>query len=339
MTQQFDVSVVICTYNRCHLLPAALESLLDQQADGLSYEVVVVDNNSRDETRQVIESFIARGHNNMRYVFEGKQGLSHARNAGIANSRAPIVAFTDDDVRVECSWVATNKRALDEHPEVDFVGGKTLPRWEKEPPAWLTRRHWSPLALLDYGDQPFYADTENPICLIGASLCVRRHVFDKVGLFSPEFQHFKGSVCSTDDHEFLTRIWDAGGKGLYLPDLFIIADVQAERMTKAYHRKWHWGHGYLLAKMRLTEIERSGSGRLFDVPAHLYRQAAVDALGWLKHALRGDAERAFAHETELRFFAGYFQKRREDFAATKERGTLGEIGAFVRSFANAKKQS
>ena len=150
-------SVNICTYNRCRMLREALESVLSQRVhDGGRYEVIVVDNNSTDETRQVVESFIARGHANLRYVFEGRQGLSYARNAAVSAARSPILAFTDDDVRVKPDWVATIKRTLDDHPEVDCVGGKVLPRWTFAPPSWLTREHWAPLALVDYGDQPFY---------------------------------------------------------------------------------------------------------------------------------------------------------------------------------------
>jgi len=94
-----DVSVVLSTYNRAHVLPRALDSLLDQDHDHARYEVIAVDNNSTDGTREHIESFSTRA-SNLRYVFEAKQGLSHARNAGILAARAPLIAFTDDDVRV-----------------------------------------------------------------------------------------------------------------------------------------------------------------------------------------------------------------------------------------------
>src|SRR5437764_2935160 len=127
MDKQLDISVVIGTYNRCEMLPAALSSVLAQNAGGVNYELIAVDNNSTDKTREVVESFIARGHANLRYIFEGKQGISHARNAGIAAARAPIIAFMDDDVRAPSNWLISIKRAFDEHPEVDFVGGKVLP--------------------------------------------------------------------------------------------------------------------------------------------------------------------------------------------------------------------
>ncbi len=105
---------------------------------------------------------MARGHAHLRYVFEGQQGLSYARNAGVAAARAPLIAFTDDDVRAACDWVVSIKRAFDEHPEVDCIGGKVLPRWLSDPPLWLTREHWPPLALVDYGETQFYTNFSRP---------------------------------------------------------------------------------------------------------------------------------------------------------------------------------
>src|SRR5437868_5644614 len=94
------LSVVLCTYNRAERVGAALDALLRQKGD-VEYEIVVIDNNSTDDTENVVRSIAASGGaGRVRYVFEGRQGLSHARNCGIRASHAPIVAFTDDDVRV-----------------------------------------------------------------------------------------------------------------------------------------------------------------------------------------------------------------------------------------------
>jgi glucosyl-dolichyl phosphate glucuronosyltransferase len=333
----YDVSVAISTYNRCELLPTALEGVLAQETGGVRYEVIVVDNNSTDNTRQVVESYVARCQANLRYVFEGKQGISHGRNAGLSNARAPIIAYTDDDVHVAPDWVAAVKRAFDEHPEVDYVGGKVLAKWESEPPSWLTREHWSPLALLDYGDAPFHVSLENQVCLITANAAFRCDMVRRAGMFSPSFQH--AGVCSVDDHEFQVRLWRMGGKGLYDPRLTVIAGVQSERMTKRYHRKWHAGHGRQLAKMCLEEVERSARGQLFDVPAHLYKQAAMDVVAWLEHSLRGNDSEAFRRETQLRSFLGFFRQRREDFLSNEERSTAREIVSFIMSLIGGKARS
>lgn len=318
------------------MLPEALESVLAQETGGVGYEFIVVDNNSQDGTRQVVESFINRGHAQMRYIFEGKQGLSHARNAAIMSARAPIIAFTDDDVRVAGDWVKLIKQAFDEHPEVDFVGGKVLPRWESKPPAWLTPEHWSPLALVDHGEKPFYVNQEKPICLVGANLSFRREVFEQVGLFAADLQRVKDSVGSIEDHELEARLWRSGRQGIYVPNIIVTAEVQTDRTEKEYHRRWHTGHGRFYAIMREEKFEQS-SERLFDVPVHLYRAMATDAAQWLKDALRGKHEAAFLHELRLRFSSSFIKQRRRDFVAAGGHRTAHEIATFAHRLVMRKK--
>lgn len=327
MNDKPDISIVISTYNRCGLLPIALDSVLAQQTDEVRYELIVVDNNSTDDTRGVVESYIGRGITNLRYVFEGKQGIAHGRNAGIINARAPIIAYTDDDVHVAPDWTAQIKRAFSEHPKADFVGGKVLARWEKEPPRWLTKENWSPLAVLDYGDEPFYVNLDKQLCLITANAAFRREALERAGHFSPHFQPLG------EDHELELRIWQAGGQGLYDPKIVVTADVQLERMTKKYHRAWHKKHGLLYAKLRLPETEESAAGRFFDVPAHLYKQALVSAANWLKHTLRGDDVEAFKHEAGLHFFAGFFGERRREFLSTNKQSNGRELASFLHALA------
>lgn len=333
MSEHFDVSIIISTYNRCDILPAALESIIAQDTGGVRYEIIVVDNNSTDATRRVIESFIARGTATMRYFFEGQQGLSYGWNTGIAQARAPIIALTDDDIWVPRDWVANLKRAFDEYPTVDFIGSRILPQWPCEPPAWLTCEHWAPLALPNYGDAPVYSNAENPICLLGKSF--RREVFERFGLFRHDLGRIKGSVGSMEDHELQQRIWNAGRQGVYIPYVVVTAPVQMERMTKAYHRKWHTGHGHFFAVMRDGELEISDA-RLFDVPAHIYRQALKNIIGWFNQLLRGNTERAFMHESELRFFLGFYRQRRKEFVAQRPRGTLREVALFLRALTRSK---
>src|SRR5438876_3486068 len=110
-----DVSVVLCTYNRAALLQPAIDALLSQTGD-VSYEIIVVDNNSTDATGSVIREIVARAGGRVVYTFEPQQGLSHARNRGLALARASIIAFTDDDVRVAPDWVQQLNRAFAADP-------------------------------------------------------------------------------------------------------------------------------------------------------------------------------------------------------------------------------
>src|SRR5882672_54853 len=308
-----DVSVVISTYNRCKLLARALEALRNQESGDVSYEVLVVDNNSTDETRKITEPLIAESPEKFHYIFEPKQGLSYGRNAGIAQARADLVAFTDDDVRVSGNWVSRIKAGFAAEPTADFLGGRVLPQWTGTPPAWLTRAHWAPLALLDYGDEPFYVDAGRPMSLIGANCAFRKDVFEQVGLFRADFQRVKDGVGSLEDHEMLLRLWHDGRKGIYLPDLTVMAEVQPDRLGKTYHRQWHTGHGRFHAMLRSDLLERSKLGKICGVPAHLYRRALSDATQWAISQFRGQRDEAFGYEVRMRFFAGFAGARWQEF--------------------------
>lgn len=300
------LTVVVPTYNRASRLDRALRCLTTQSAVPVPLRIVVVDNNSSDSTAAVVQSYGGR----VQYAFEENQGLAHARNAGILSaSPDDVVAFTDDDVEVAGNWAATLAREFGEHPEVECVGGRVLPRWNGAPPAWLTREHWGPLALQDHGNEPREFDRSRPVCLVGANVAFRRPVFDRIGLFSPHVQRVKDGIGSTEDHELLRRLYEAGGRARYVPDLVVTTEVPAERLTRAYHRRWHAGHGKFQALMRLPDLETSRRGRILGVPAHLYRSAARDAAAWVGGRLSGDTARAFAAETRLWFFTGFLLER------------------------------
>lgn len=308
----YDVSVVISTYNRAEVLPYALESLLQQEPPHLRYEIVVVDNNSTDSTRAVVESLTARGYRHLRYLFEPRQGLAYGRNAGILASTAPIIAFTDDDVTVGPDWVQTLKEAFEAYPETDCIGGRVLPRWSRPVPSWLTREHWGPLALLDYGDAPFYVNASKRLCLIGANTAFRRAVFSRIGLLASHVQSYKREVA-TEDHELLLRLWRSGGQGLYLPNLLVTSDIASERVTKAYHRRWHKRHGRSLAIMHDEGFEQTRRGWVLGAPGWICRTAVEGAVRCVGSLLRGDPDRAFLHETRLRFSVGFLATRWREF--------------------------
>jgi glycosyltransferase involved in cell wall biosynthesis len=325
------VSVIISTYNRGVLLEDALRSVLAQtEATAPPFELIVVDNNSTDATREIIECF-AGIDGRVRYLFEPQQGSSHGRNAGIRAARAPLIAFTDDDVRAEPDWVAAIVRAFGEHPEADVVGGRVLPIWPAAPPVWLTRDHWSPLALLDYGEASMVIDADHPICLVSANLALRRPVFDAVGGFGPDFQLVKSGILgSIEDHELLLRVLRTGRTVFYDPRITVHAEIQPNRLERAYHRRWHTGHGHFYALLRSEDMEQTGAGTLFGVPAHLYRQALGDLVAWVRAKAVGRPERAFRHELRLRFFAGFFQTRRREFLEKPRHERQSELRRLIR---------
>jgi glucosyl-dolichyl phosphate glucuronosyltransferase len=301
--------MVISSFNRCRLLAEAISHAIDQKTTA-SYEIIIVDNNSTDRTRELVESFRDQV-NRVRYLFEPRQGVSYARNCGIAAARSDIVAFADDDVVVAPDWIETVFQTFTEHPEVGFLGGKVLPIWLGPPPKWLTRDHWMPLGIQDHGDVPFYLEASRSTGVVGANFAFRTRLFDRVGLFSPDVQLTIGRIGSVEDHEIVARMWRAGVKGFYVPHLVVYTEVPRERMTKRYHRRWHSGHGAYYSDLRDKEWE-TARFTLLGSPSHLYRQFAEDGIRWFKNVLLGDLAAAFLSEGRLRFCLGFFGKRLQE---------------------------
>jgi glucosyl-dolichyl phosphate glucuronosyltransferase len=315
------LAIVVPTFNRAATLERTLRSLshtgsaggghrrnTDATQIGRGPAIIVVDNNSVDDTAMVAESFGPP----VRYIREARQGLSFARNTGIAAARAldaEFIAFVDDDVEVAEDWATRLLDAFDAHSEAHCIGGRVLPSNWTELPAWLTRDHWGPLALQDHGEHATLFDVTNPRGLVGANFAFRSDVFDWVGEFSPAVQRVRDGIGSTEDHEMLQRLYAAGGCALYVPDLVVTTHVPRERMTYEYHRRWHLGHGRFTARMRDPQTEQTTRGRVLGVPAHLFRSAASDAVRWVQLSAVNNRARAFEAETRLWFFSGFVKER------------------------------
>jgi glycosyltransferase involved in cell wall biosynthesis len=303
---------VVPTRNRERLLMRALESLLAQHAGRVRYEVIVVDNGSTDGTRALVDSFAARGRARVRHVHEPRPGASQARNTGIAAARAPIVAFLDDDVEADPTWVATIAHTLQTHPDIDCVGGSIAPRWSTAPPRWLSSSFWGAVALQDgKGDSP-YIDRENASsCLMTANFACRRDALDGVGGFSAEY-------LRDEDRELQLRLWSAGKRGMYVAAMAATTEVPPERLTKRYHRRFYIQTGASHARMRyLDRIDARGrllpgaqtGATFFGTPGFIYRRLLVHAAALVASAVTMDRGRSFFHETRLLYFASYVWSR------------------------------
>lgn len=307
-----DVSVVIPTYNRGSHLRPLLDALLKQDARGVTYEVLVVDNNSRDNTAAVIEAArVSDASGLIRYFFESRQGVSNARNTGIAHARAPIIAFIDDDVVPARNWVRSMKRAFDDFPYADCIGGRVRAVWDRPRPSWLDAAHSGPLALQEWPEPRWFNRESAFNCLVTANFACRRELFDEVGLFSPDFPR-------NQDRELEMRLWRAGKQGLYLPAIDVFVEIPEERRTKRYHRRWRVTTGSYHAKLRFQDLvdgngrlhdhERKGR-RLFGAPLFMYRECLGHLIGWCKTLVTNDADRRFYHESRLWYCASFFWTR------------------------------
>ena len=314
-------SVVIATYNRAVDLAATLESLAGLCPDA-PWEVIVVDNNSSDDTRQVVAAAASGFPTELRYVFERQQGRSPALNTGIAAARGEIIVTTDDDVRVPADWLTAAARGLDQL-EADYVGGRVRPIWGAPRPAWLPDRGgrlWAVVALLDYGDVPREFGTRVPL---GVNMAFRRRALETAGLLDPDTGRKAGTLLGQEIREWCIRARRAGIRGFYVPDMIVEHVIPAERLTKAYFRRWFYWRGisrallYQRAGLDMespeeTTLDTSTVPHIAGVPRYMFRRALVTVKDWLVATVRGRAVEAFEHETWLWFFAGVVRQRWKD---------------------------
>jgi glycosyltransferase involved in cell wall biosynthesis len=329
-------SVVIATYNRAADLRDTLASLAGLQPDG-PWEVIVVDNNSTDGTRSVVETAALAFPAPLHYVFEKAQGRSPALNAGIARASGDIVVTTDDDVRVEPDWLDRAAAGL-ERLDCDYVGGRVLPIWGGPRPAWLPNhggKHWAVIALLDYGSEPIEFGAKVPL---GVNMAFRRRAFGRAGLFDPHTGRKAGTLLGQEIREWCIRARAAGLRGFYVPELSLHHLIPASRLHKAYFRRWFYWRGisramlYEKAGLDMEAPERTTLDfrtvpHVFGVPRYLYRKALASARDCVLARLRGDAVAAFDHELWVWFFAGIVRQRWADRRAGAAKATIASAGA------------
>lgn len=229
-----DFSVAICTYNNCRLLQWTLEGLTRLDIPhGLHWELVVVDNNSTDATRQVADTY--RERLPVRYVFEAAQGLSHARRRAVQETSAEWLAFVDDDCLLDVAWLRAAVTFCDAAPRAGAIGGRVRLLWQV-PPTDLVRRYEISLAHQDHGDVPKQLPREGFTYLVGAGLVVRRSALAACGwLHGGSLTDRVGrSLSSGGDSEMVLRIRHAGYELWYNPAMELHHWIPKRRMNLVY---------------------------------------------------------------------------------------------------------
>jgi glycosyltransferase involved in cell wall biosynthesis len=194
------VSVVVPTRGRAAYLEVTLDSLLAQRTEA-SHEIVVVDDGARDTTAAVVAA-----RPSVRYVAHGEaRGLNAARNTGLQESHAELVAFVDDDVLVPPGWLDALVEGARRHDRAEAFGGPIRARFEGRTPRACGREE-PPITTLDLGTE----DCETPVAW-GANFAVRRAAVDRIGSFEERIVRPHG-----DEEEWLERLRAAGGTIVYL---------------------------------------------------------------------------------------------------------------------------
>ena len=299
------VSVVIATRNRAPLLVRTLGALEAQDFDRDQFEVLVADNGSSDDTVAVLESFARRSDAcTVRYLHVAAAGKSRAVNAALRDAHGDIVAFTDDDVLPNRSWLAHVARAFDD-PGIDFVAGRILPEWEAEPPPWISPALFGVLAISDGGAVrlPIARGLNTHIMPIGANMAVRSRVLRQLGGLREDLGKLEGTLRTGEDHEFFLRLLHHGCRGLYEPGAMVQHWVPRARLHREYFRRWLYQNGRDVA--RLERTFPWGGRRLLGVRRYRWREAARATSAFLTAVITRAADRRFAASLHLIWLAGY----------------------------------
>ncbi|HXE56442.1 MAG TPA: glycosyltransferase [Gemmatimonadales bacterium] len=279
------LTVAICTWNRAPLLRQALAALAGMVVPrDVAWELVVVDNNSTDDTATVLAE--AAGRLPLRAVFEPTPGKSHALNRAAREARGEYILWTDDDALVDRQWMAAYRRAFERWPEAAVFGGRVEPWFAVEPPAWLARS-WrtvaSAYAVRDLGDQPIRLDER--VVPYGVNMAVRRAEQLRFR-YDPALGPRPGGSIRGEETALVREMLRAGCTGWWIPDARVRHFIPAERHTVRYLRSYYEGDGAVAAR-------RAGNGngrRLFGRPLWLWREAVTAELRYRFHRVAAGPE-------------------------------------------------
>jgi glycosyltransferase involved in cell wall biosynthesis len=301
-----QLDVIVPTFNRQAMLKKTLNSLLEADVPaGLHVQVTVVDNNSKDQTRKVVEDDMGRFEGRLQYVFEAKQGRSSALNRGIRSTTGDLVGMIDDDEEIDSQWYTQIYQAF-RAGDIDFIGGPYKPSWGAKPPGWLPMNYLGVIGWIDGGDKVVAYDDKYPGMLMGGNAVLTRKILDKVGFYKTSLSRTGKRLLAGEDDDMYQRLLAADAKGFYLPGLIIYHYIPPERLTRHYFRRWCFWRGVSRAV-----IDRECPSQVAywaGVPRWLYGQAARGALRIARAAINSGPNPAQTFSDELAFWdlAGFF---------------------------------
>lgn len=225
------VSIIICTYNRDKFFSEALESLIKQTENPKNFEILIVNNNSTDNTENISKEFIQQHPElEINYINEPRQGLSFARNKGIKVAKGEIIAFMDDDAIARKDYVEKIVLNFEKYTEYGAVGGKVIPIYgdNEQEPVWMSKYIQGVVSKVDYGDKTKPFSKKYPA---GCNMVFRKEIFQKYGYFNTNL------VYRGDDKYIFYKLKKHGEKILYAPDVLVYHHINRYRIEPEFINK------------------------------------------------------------------------------------------------------
>jgi glycosyltransferase involved in cell wall biosynthesis len=278
------LSIVICSYNRANYIGEALSALYQQQVDYIQYEVLVVDNNSTDNTKEVYQKWrLSNEAGNFHYYTETTQGASFARNTGAAMAKGDWLCFVDDDAIAGAHFISNIFRHIDTHPDIVGFGGRIIPRYIPSEPKWMSYYVSSIVGNFDYA--PIAKAFEHNKYPLESNMIIKKSVYDQVGGFNTALPGVVGTKrIGGEGKELFFKIMKLGHTIYYDPSIQVEHVVEVSKLTKEYMYRVASGMGRG-EKNRTLSI--STLTYLIKIGEYLFKLGAAIILG-IGYALRGN---------------------------------------------------
>jgi glycosyltransferase involved in cell wall biosynthesis len=296
------LTVLIATYNGAKTLPEVLSAYCALEPPDGGWKIVIVDNGSTDQTREIITSFHHRLP--LTYLYEPKKGKNAALNTGISSISGDLVVLTDDDVLPRSDWLRHFRLAANAQPLYAIFGGPILPKWERPVEGaenWILT--WVPrgpaFSLLNPSDE----GPINPRLVFGPNMAVRADVFQSGYRFDEAIGPQRSIYAMGSESEFLRRLAKAGFKAWHCRDAVVEHIIRSFQMNKKWvlARAVRYGRGqYRLAAKELPSLPAS----LLGIPISLLLHMLAQGLRWGYAKVRADREKVFKTQWQLNFLIG-----------------------------------
>lgn len=244
-----NITFIICTYNRAEYLDDTLRSLMQQSIENVVAELLVVNNNSTDNTPEIVEKHHEKADPTafqISYFVEIEQGLSYARNRGIREASSDNIVFVDDDIRADQYFLKNWINFFESHPKYKAAGGKILVQFDDQEPGWTSHYLLSLFGFHDLGKTiREYPGNKYPF---GGNMGFRRSIFNETGLFDTDLGRKGAQLTANEEKDLFQRIRSLGEPILYLPDALLYHRIGPERATKDYIRRQAEGMGKSVAR-------------------------------------------------------------------------------------------
>ncbi len=286
----FQIDVILRTYNRSDLLEDAVASVMTADRAGVDMRLLIVDNNSSDDTPAVLSQIAKQYEGCIELLCEKQPGGQMALNAAIAAARAPVLAFFDDDERVRADWLQTIRREMAD-PATDFIAGPCKPIWNGPEPEWLPSGFGGVIGIINSGPVRRKFGEGFGGMLTQGNCAIRREIYAETGPYPDELK-------TAEDRWLFDWLMANGKTGYYCPDLEIGHLMQESRLTRDYFRQWAKREG------RDTAICDRLANRPFTFSSAWYwRQRFGDLAALIRSP--ANTPSAFAAELRLRQMKSY----------------------------------